>query len=545
MRIGIDFDNTIVCYDEVFHRLALERGLISQHLERTKQAVRDSLRSQGKERDWIELQGEVYGARMKEAEPFSGALEFIRQCNERGISYFIVSHKTEKPVAGQPYNLHMAARSWLASHGIPSTATDGVYFEDKRAEKLFRIKQLGCTDFIDDLPEFLTESQFPLGVQRLLFDPANTAPLDTRYQQFQSWRQISNTLLRPEKNPPRMKDLSVLEIAATLLAKAGLSEPTELRRLTGGVNNQVYCVETAEKKYALKVYFSHPNDPRDRIGVETSFTNHARSLGLDCLHHLVAFDRSLNAALYSFADGSRLKVTDVTEAVINQAIDFLGGLNNNRGLARDLPIASEASFSIHGHINTVDKRIDLLVNEVVDEAAQEFVSTEIVPTWQEIRSQAIAEAGERYFEELNEEDRCISPSDFGFHNAILGGNGKVHFVDFEYAGWDDPAHLLCDFFCQIAVPISDKFRPYVTSKLASIVSDHDWFKKRINILMPVYQLKWCCILLNDFLYVEGKRRAFAGLSDNNDRRQEQLQQSRILLAAIREPSLVSAAAQAE
>ena len=67
----------------------------------------------------------------------------------------------------------MAARSWLASHGIPSTATDGVYFEDKRAEKLFRIKQLGCTDFIDDLPEFLTETQFPLGVQRLLFDPAN------------------------------------------------------------------------------------------------------------------------------------------------------------------------------------------------------------------------------------------------------------------------------------------------------------------------------------------------------------------------------------
>ena len=545
MRIGIDFDNTIVCYDDVFHRLALERRLISKDLPTTKQAVRDFLRDCGKERDWIELQGEVYGARMGEVGPFKGALEFLQQCRDQGRPYFIVSHKTEAPVAGQPFNLHAAARSWLSSHGVASALEEGVYFEGQRAGKLARIKSLGCTHFIDDLPEFLTEENFPLGVERLLFDPGRSSSPDRRYHQFQSWRQISEYFCQPKPHSLSLKNNTASEIAADLLDKVGLLAPFEITRLTGGVNNRVYRVETEKARYALKVYFAHPNDPRDRIGVETVFTNYARSLDLDCLRHLISFDRDLNAALYTFADGRRFGINDVSESAIEQAIDFISSLNRDRSLARDLPIASEASFSIHSHLSIIKKRIALLTREVVDEAARDFVTNEITPTWQNIRSQAISAAGDRYFEELSEENRCLSPSDFGFHNAILGTGGTVHFLDFEYAGWDDPAHLFCDFFCQIAVPVSDKHRPYVTSKLASMVSDQDWFRKRIDILMPVYQLKWSCILLNDFLRVEGERREFAGLSGNSSRRGQQLQQSRHLLTAIQAASTASAAAQAE
>ena len=38
MRIGIDFDNTIACYDGVFHQAALERGLIPPILPTTRTA---------------------------------------------------------------------------------------------------------------------------------------------------------------------------------------------------------------------------------------------------------------------------------------------------------------------------------------------------------------------------------------------------------------------------------------------------------------------------------------------------------------------------
>ena len=55
MRIGIDFDNTIACYDGVFHAAALERGLIPSELGRDKNSVRDHLNGAGRNDDFTEL----------------------------------------------------------------------------------------------------------------------------------------------------------------------------------------------------------------------------------------------------------------------------------------------------------------------------------------------------------------------------------------------------------------------------------------------------------------------------------------------------------
>ena len=39
-------------------------------------------------------------------------------------------------------------------------------------------------------------------------------------------------------------------------------------------------------------------------------------------------------------------------------------------------------------------------------------------------------------------------------------------------------------------------------------------------MLPVYRIKWCCILLNDFLDVDSKRRDFAnGISEDLKARQ--------------------------
>ena len=70
MLVGLDFDNTIVCYDRLFHRLARERGLIPDTVPQTKCAVRDYLRSIDRENDWTEMQGVGYGPRIADAEPF-------------------------------------------------------------------------------------------------------------------------------------------------------------------------------------------------------------------------------------------------------------------------------------------------------------------------------------------------------------------------------------------------------------------------------------------------------------------------------------------
>jgi hypothetical protein len=179
MLIGVDFDNTIVCYDELFHQVAAARGLIPAGIPARKNAVRDHLRRAGQEDLWTELQGLVYGPEMREARPFPGVLECFTRCSSLGIQVRIISHRTRHPYLGEPYDLHQSARQWLAARGFCDPARLGlrecdVFLELTRQDKLARIAETGCTHFIDDLPEFLSEAGFPAGVERILFDPGDT-----------------------------------------------------------------------------------------------------------------------------------------------------------------------------------------------------------------------------------------------------------------------------------------------------------------------------------------------------------------------------------
>lgn len=176
MFIGLDFDNTIACYEGVFHRIAVEEALIPADTPTSKQAVRDYLRGIDREDDWTRLQGEVYGNRMDAVSAFPGVPEFFAACRVAGIALAIISHKTRHPFMGPTYDLHDSAWRWLRSQPWFDSVgmQDHVYFELTKDAKLARIGSLRVTHFVDDLPEFLSESGFPAGVEPILFDPDRT-----------------------------------------------------------------------------------------------------------------------------------------------------------------------------------------------------------------------------------------------------------------------------------------------------------------------------------------------------------------------------------
>lgn len=189
--IGVDFDNTIVCYDALFHKVSLERGWIPPHLPANKSEVRNHLRRQGREEDWTELQGFVYGARMSEAEAFPGVKNFLATCRTAGHRLYIISHKTKQPFRGASYDLHRSALDWLESQGFFSPGDvglgrDQVFLELTKQAKLERIARQACDFFIDDLPEFLAEPAFPRATRPLLFDPANIYEAEP-FPRLQRW----------------------------------------------------------------------------------------------------------------------------------------------------------------------------------------------------------------------------------------------------------------------------------------------------------------------------------------------------------------------
>jgi hypothetical protein len=199
--IGLDFDNTIVRYDGLFHRACVDKGLIPASVAASKSEVRDYLRAAGREDDWTEMQGEVYGARMAEAEAFPGVFDFMRACTRAGVRLAIVSHKTRYPYRGPRHDIHAAATGWLDLHRVFDDPELGlsradVYFELSKAEKLARVATIGCDTFVDDLPEILTDAAFPREVQRVLFDPSGTIECAAADQRVSSWNELSQIVIR-------------------------------------------------------------------------------------------------------------------------------------------------------------------------------------------------------------------------------------------------------------------------------------------------------------------------------------------------------------
>ena len=204
MKIGLDFDNTIVSYHNIFYQVAQERELLPVGVPCSKQAVRDHLRQIGREDVWTEMQGYVYGARMLEAEAFPGIVTFLHWARQTGIETCIVSHKTKHPFLGHPYDLHGIAREWIAQNLHDEAGAlipnERVYFELTKVGKLARIDAVQVDYFIDDLPEILLAATFPARTTPILFDPARendgTLPLSVA-----SWDDML-TLLRSRCSTP-------------------------------------------------------------------------------------------------------------------------------------------------------------------------------------------------------------------------------------------------------------------------------------------------------------------------------------------------------
>lgn len=316
--------------------------------------------------------------------------------------------------------------------------------------------------------------------------------------------------------------------ARAVLRAASVPADFRLEPIAGGGNNRVFRVESAARPVVLKAYFRDASDPRDRLRADFGFSSFSWEVGARALPQPLANDPEAGMAVYEFVAGRKLAPGEVAAAHVAEAASFVHAINEQRSdpRAAGLPEASEACFSIAAHVACVDRRVARV--EEIDVAsprgreAADLVARRMVPAWHRVRESVLSTAGTVAAEPLATGDRCLSPSDFGFHNAILATDGRLRFLDFEYAGHDDPAKMACDFFCQPAVPVPREHLPLFVASLAGLWESPSAFRRRVDLLLPVYELKWCCIMLNEFLPADG-RRTFAGAgTDREVRRAAQL-----------------------
>lgn len=284
------------------------------------------------------------------------------------------------------------------------------------------------------------------------------------------------------------------------------TESLRIQRLGGGHNNQAFQVTAGGEFYFLKQYGNDDVAGRKRQETEYHFLSYLQQLGTESAPRILAVDRDLGLALFSFVQG--LPVTSIEEADVEAAFQFISEIN--RQFTQDcgrvsFGHASEAALDTRRFVEIVEDRLQWAQvanpDDAIDRECQAFVNGQLIPIFEEARARL-----EQVSDWSQPCDLCFSPSDFGFHNALRTPGGWV-FLDFEYAGVDSVLKMTADFFAQPrwSVPIATLNKLRTSPVVAPVF-------QASNLFPSIYELtglKWCLILLNVFWRTKTDRKRFA------------------------------------
>ncbi len=508
LYIGIDFDNTIAHYENVFQNVAKEIGAIPSCFEGNKLSIRNYLTgTSGKQSTWQRLQGQVYGRHMHRASIMPGFAWFLCRCQRRGISVVIISHKTEYGhFDSDRIPLREVALKWIEDQGFLGEdgfgiKKENIYFEDTRQKKIERITRLGVTHFIDDLPEVLHDSEFPKRTQKVLFSVVGRpTELPSNIVHYQSWETIGQYILGPENDDDNIfvarKTIKNIDIESCTFSNAGR-------------NNRVYILTTRNsERLMLKRYGSFHNDVRDRLSTEYGACRFLKNHSVEVVPRAVAADKKLNLGVFEWIDGGKILKPDSED--INKALEFIQRLDDLRTAdgASALNAASEACLSGLDICRQIQTRRKLFedINQV-NGVLKDYLCNCFDPCFQRAKQYTMdrwAMFGS-FDGELPKQYQTLSLSDFGFHNALRQKDGIIRFLDLEYFGWDDPVKLVSDFWWHPGMDLGFELKSLWISKSKLIFTRDANFALRFDAAHPMYGLRWALIVLNSVIkcYNEG------------------------------------------
>jgi hypothetical protein len=316
------------------------------------------------------------------------------------------------------------------------------------------------------------------------------------------------------------------------------SPVVSLQRVRGGRNSQAYRgVCASGRSFFAKAYYRDARGVRDRLAVEVASLRFCRAHGIRSVPEVLAVDDENGTALFEYVDGEPFKSESITDADIDHAASFLADLRelSERDVACTLPPAAEAFFSWRGVLDNVQARYERIAltpeRSPEDRALHGFLRDGFTPAWLDARTAVRREIGDIDVE-IPREQRTLSPSDFGFHNALRAPGQGIVYVDFEYFGWDDPAKTAADFLLHPGHELTlERKRRFVHEFLRHFTRPAA-LGERIQLAFRVFGLKWCLILLNEFVLSDVRRREFSlGSSGDWERLlQTQLEKARSMLA---------------
>jgi len=274
----------------------------------------------------------------------------------------------------------------------------------------------------------------------------------------------------------------------------------EITRLNQGENSSSYKVITENNNYALKIYPENIVNNRNRIKSELEFLVFLKKFKFKTVPNPVIWDKKNKWLLLSWMDGE--KISSPNKRHCELFINFLQEIQlyKKSKHTKNISNASEACFNLEEHINHVKFRVNFLLDNLMQLSNFNIkIPSKIIFFIRELYKQ-LKIIEETEIIKTNRKmtiEKILSPSDVGFHNILIDGN-KMNFIDFEYAGWDDPSKLICDLILQPDhnIPIKNI---HILNRLINKEFLPDDFIIRIPIMLKLYRIKWIIIILNPLL----------------------------------------------
>ena len=344
-----------------------------------------------------------------------------------------------------------------------------------------------------------------------------------------------------------LTESDLTEIAQKLAGEAVVS----LQAARKGGNNRLFKVVTAKRSYALKFHLYLPDDSRDRQGAETKALAFLNAHGVKQVPHLYAHDQQLRCSLMEWISGSQ--PTSPTATDIDAVLALIAKLQKlgRQPQALQLPMASAACLSGVAIELQIKQRLARLAPHLADHQELAcFIRVHFAP----LLEATIAQVKNNYqqnsydfYSETPRQYQVLSPSDFGFHNALRCLNNELVFLDFEYFGWDDPVKLTADFLlhpgmniASLDIGTAQNNRERFKRGIGKIFAADPTFSFRLQQLYPLFGFCWCMIILNEFIPEVWQRRVLAANStvDRQTVLNRQLTKAKqLLLAVVQEDSI--------
>jgi thiamine kinase-like enzyme len=299
----------------------------------------------------------------------------------------------------------------------------------------------------------------------------------------------------------------------------------QLQTLRAGGNSRVLL---ATGQFGERVVKHYLDDGRRRLQTEYLCCQFLAGQGLPVPQpELLGAEEQY--VVYQRLPGKQLAPEQIDAKHIEQLLDFLARLHALCDRAEGFGAAAEACLTAAEPIAIVERRRQRL-SQVDHPELQSFLTEQVDPLCTQLIENYRLHEGFTG-EPLPRTEQTLSPSDFGFHNALSSADGTLAFVDFEYFGWDDPAKLIADFLWHPAMELPVELKKQFVRGCLQIYPAA--CRQRLLQSYSLHGMKWVLLVLNEFLTDDWQRRQFAGEERQRaDRLSEQLEKAKSMLRRI-------------